>query len=560
MMGAGLDSLSGGGKYELGPRLGGGGMAEVVKAYVAGAEGFRRPVAIKRILAEHSANPDFARLFVREARITSGLRHPNIVDVLDFDRDAEGRLYLAMELVEGRDLQALLANGPLPLQVVIHITSEILAGLGYAHHLRGPDESGAVCELGLVHRDISPHNVLLSWEGHVKVSDFGIATAKVGSHATNWGGLKGKPTYMSPEQAQGQPLDARSDLFAVGLLLHEMLTGRPVFHGGQIAEVLARIISQPIPPPRSVDPNVPADIDAVTMRLLERDLSRRYATASEALEELLSCRDATNRGSQLLADVLAERFPGDAPPRPHAAKAARAVSEGAGPAVAAPPDSGGVSGPQHFPPPHPPQTLPYAPAEAAPRRRRRGWVIRLSAAAVLLAAGAIALWAGETGDANLGSALAADESDAGAAARGERDIPDALAAGSVASAREAIDGGIQARGDAATRADVDAGAGPADAGSEETAADAARSERPPRNRPDPAARPGAEQGTGRVRVAVTPWAKVYVGGELRGYAPVNLELPVGRHRVRIVNPDTGDDERVVVTVETDTIKEIERSW
>src|SRR5262249_34902529 len=156
-------------RYQLGERLGAGGMAEVFRATIFGAEGFARPVAVKRVLPGF-ASPQFASMFVEEARLASLLSHPNIVTVLDFDRDPDGRLFLAMEYVDGRDLARLAESGLLPFSAVHFVISEVLRGLGYAHEL---PNGGTV--RGLVHRDVSPHNVLLSWEGAVKVSDFGIA-------------------------------------------------------------------------------------------------------------------------------------------------------------------------------------------------------------------------------------------------------------------------------------------------------------------------------------------------------------------------------------------------
>ena len=217
----------GSGKYRLDARLGGGGMAEVFLGSTVGAEGFSRKVAIKRVLGGFSDNRAFADMFVSEAQISSRLVHPNIVSVLDFDRDAEKRLFLVMELVEGKDLDALISTGVLPFPVVVFVISEVLRGLGYAHDLPvGSDVRG------VVHRDVSPHNVLLSWEGAVKVSDFGIAKARAASEATASEFIKGKPAYMSPEQANGQRLDGRSDLFAVGVMLWEMLVGPPAVRRG----------------------------------------------------------------------------------------------------------------------------------------------------------------------------------------------------------------------------------------------------------------------------------------------------------------------------------------
>jgi serine/threonine protein kinase len=176
------------GTYQVERRLGGGGMAEVFLARRIGAEGFSRRVAIKRILPGASGNSAFASLFIGEARLSAALHHPNIVSILDFDRDPDQGLFLVMELIEGRDLAQLLDAGRLPIPTVLYIIAEVLRGLGHAH---APPVGNREAR-GLVHRDVSPHNVLLSWEGDVKVSDFGIAKAKTASNASASLMIKGK--------------------------------------------------------------------------------------------------------------------------------------------------------------------------------------------------------------------------------------------------------------------------------------------------------------------------------------------------------------------------------
>ena len=299
------------GKYRLDTRLGGGGMAEVFLGSTLGAEGFSRRVAIKRVLPGYSDNDQFAQMFVAEARISSQLVHPNIVSVLDFDRDADRRLFLVMELVEGKDLDALAHSGLLPIPVVIFVIAEVLRGLGFAHDLPvGTDMRG------VVHRDVSPHNVLLSWEGAVKVSDFGIAKAREASNATATTMVKGKPAYMSPEQANGEALDGRSDLFAVGIMLWEMLCGRPLFAGDTTQETLARVLFAPIPSPRALRPDVPLDLAAVTERLLARDRASRFSNADAAISALVGCVAHPRNGRETMIQLLAERCHGRAPVRP----------------------------------------------------------------------------------------------------------------------------------------------------------------------------------------------------------------------------------------------------
>ncbi len=302
------------GKYQIVRRLGGGGMAEVFSARLLGVEGFARPVALKRVLPGYAQDGAFASMFIQEAQLSARFHHPNVVSVVDFDRDPEHGLFLAMELVEGRDLNDLMHTGLLPIPLVIYLVAEVLRGLGYAHNLP-PDDSGV---RGVVHRDVSPHNVLLSWEGEVKVSDFGIAKARgAATSASASLMIKGKPAYMSPEQANGAKLDGRSDLFAVGVMLWEMLVGRPLFAGsGTMQEMFAALFFKQIPAPHQERAEVPEDLSAVTLRLLARPREQRYATAEDAVDALLSCAAASRSGRAELISVLAERFPGQSPRGP----------------------------------------------------------------------------------------------------------------------------------------------------------------------------------------------------------------------------------------------------
>jgi serine/threonine-protein kinase len=284
-------------RYLLGEQLGEGGMAKVFHATATGAEGFVRPVVIKRILPALSTSPDFTYLFVREARLAAKLAHPNVVSVLDFDRDDEGRLFLVMELVQGMDLARLMASGPLPESVVVFLVCEILSGLGYAHS----QPAG-----GIVHRDVSPPNVLVSWEGAVKISDFGLAW-ECDDDSTRLP-FEGKPAYMSPEQVTRGRLDGRSDLFSVGVVLWEILTGERLFRHRDRQTMIDRVLYHRIPRPSSVRPVSP-DLGAIAMRLLARDPASRYSTADKAIEALTACRAASLRGRSELVRLLAGRFP-----------------------------------------------------------------------------------------------------------------------------------------------------------------------------------------------------------------------------------------------------------
>ena len=300
------------GKYALDVCIGRGGMAEVFAARTVGAAGFSQRVAIKRIHPVHGLDARFREMFIAEARLSAHLRHGNIVRVFDFDEDEVGCLFLVMEYVDGVDLDGLLGTGLLPLPVILYVTGEILRGLAYVHEL--PFAEGG--PRGLVHRDVSPQNVLLSWDGAVQVSDFGIAKARTATQAGASILIKGTPAYMSPEQAFGIPLDGRSDVFAVGIMLWEMLCGEPLFHDpSDMRATLAAVMFGDAPPPsmRARRP-VPDDLERVAMQMLQRDREAR-SDAAAALAALTACADYPRSGREALAALLSERLPERAPRR-----------------------------------------------------------------------------------------------------------------------------------------------------------------------------------------------------------------------------------------------------
>lgn len=291
-------------RYDLVRRIGSGGMAEVYMGRMLASEGVARTVAVKLIREPFANHAPFRASLAQEARFAASLVHTNIVNVIDFDQDEHGRLFLVMEYVDGVDLWRLCAGRALPLPVAIHVATEVLRALGYAHGQ--PLGEGR----GIVHRDVSPQNVLLGWRGDVKLTDFGIAKAITTSGILS--GIKGKASYMSPEQAAQRPIDARSDLFSLGVVLWELVTGRRMFEGLHTMDVLNQIILGPIPSPSSVRP-IRADLEAVILRLLAKDRAHRYPTAREAISALLACQDAPQNGPSELAAYLAERFPKGSP-------------------------------------------------------------------------------------------------------------------------------------------------------------------------------------------------------------------------------------------------------
>jgi tetratricopeptide (TPR) repeat protein/tRNA A-37 threonylcarbamoyl transferase component Bud32 len=265
------------GRYRVLRRLGKGGMAEVFLAKTTGAEGIEKVLVVKRVLPQFARNEHFLSMFVDEAKVATRLNHPNIVQVYSFDR-VEGEFLLAMEFVDGIDLGRLSSAAKrqgekLPFGLSAYIVHEVTKGLDYAHKRR--DAVGESMEI--VHRDVSPQNVLLGYDGIVKVADFGIAKAKLVSEDD--GVIKGKFSYMSPEQAKGLPVDRRSDVYSLGVLLAELLMGRPMYPGMQGVEALEPAREGRVTFPREVDANVPEALDRIVRRALHPDPEQRFQTA-----------------------------------------------------------------------------------------------------------------------------------------------------------------------------------------------------------------------------------------------------------------------------------------
>jgi hypothetical protein len=275
------------GPYLVYERLGAGGMATVHRAIKTGIEGFQRPVALKRLLSQYAGDQDFVRSFVREARLASKLTHPNIAQTFDLGR-VDLTYYIAMELVDGVDLRSVLKHiaysvGPMPVPLVLALGVQLCDALDYAHNVK--DETGR--PLGLVHRDVSPSNLLLGRDGVLKVIDFGVAKASTNTHYTASGILKGKFSYMAPESLDGHT-DARSDLFAVGVILHELLTARPLFRGESDFDTLEQVKRLPSPAPSVSNPNVPREVDQVVLTALQKNPTQRWQTAAQLRNALAS--------------------------------------------------------------------------------------------------------------------------------------------------------------------------------------------------------------------------------------------------------------------------------
>ena len=273
------------GRYNIVRRVADGGMAEIFLATQLGREGFQKPVILKRIHSTIYADPQFRNMFIDEAHISMSLAHSNIAQVLDLGV-AQGRYFLVLELVDGWDLgrvmqRAITAGTPLPRELGLYIAADVCRALAYAH-----SKTDGTRPLGIVHRDISPHNVLLSEQGEIKLTDFGIAKAMNKREQTGTGVVKGKVAFMSPEQAMGKPIDQRSDLFSLGTVLYLLMVhGRP-FEGPTDLETLLRVQKGDFTPPEAVAPDLEPEVAAIINRALKHDVVERYQSADEMLADI----------------------------------------------------------------------------------------------------------------------------------------------------------------------------------------------------------------------------------------------------------------------------------
>ena len=298
------------GKYVLLDRLAVGGMAEIFLARQEGVEGFEKTVVIKRIRPHLSKRKSFVTMFLDEARLAAQLNHPNIVQIHELGQ-LDDSYFIAMEYVFGRDMARIIPKAEkmgiaFPTVYALKIAAEVCEGLHYAH--QRTDAWGN--PLHIVHRDVTPENVFVSFDGTVKILDFGIAKARGQSGETSVGEIKGKLSYLSPEQALGKSLDCRSDIFSLGVVLYEWLTGLRLFTGDSEAAVLRSISEGKIYGPSYFKPDIPPEVEAVVMRALEKDRDRRYASAwdmQQDLEALLSESDF-RPSSMHLANFLKQLF------------------------------------------------------------------------------------------------------------------------------------------------------------------------------------------------------------------------------------------------------------
>jgi serine/threonine protein kinase len=298
------------GKYLLTKRIAVGGMAELFLAKMIGIKGFEKTLAVKKILPEFGEDEEFVELFVDEAKISVQLQHANIVQVFDFG-EIDNSYYIAMEFVDGPNLKNLLKRclkkkGNFPVEITIHIVLQVLKALDYAQRVTIGDKM-----LNLVHRDVSPQNVLISREGETKITDFGIAKATIKASKTQPGKIQGKFSYMSPEQSTGGEIDHRSDIFSLGIIFFEMLTGFKLYSGDDTTTKWARVREAKIPAPSQYNAGITRELETIVMKMLAKDPRQRYQNAAEIIKELTDYLypSSTEAIAASLASLVKELFP-----------------------------------------------------------------------------------------------------------------------------------------------------------------------------------------------------------------------------------------------------------
>ncbi|HSD90764.1 MAG TPA: serine/threonine-protein kinase, partial [Kofleriaceae bacterium] len=298
------------GRYQVLKQLASGSIADVLLARASGLEGFARHVVLKRIKPELAKEDKFANAFLEEARIAASLNHQNIVQVHDIG-EQDGTYFFAMEYVHGEDVRTIIAKvrergEAVPLEIAVAIIMAAASGLHHAHE----KVSTTGEKLNIVHRDVAPSNILVGYDGSVKLVDFGLAKAAQRSTTTAAGTVKGKSSYMSPEQCKGEPVDRRSDTFGLGIVLFELVTAQRLFKGPTEYATMAAVVDGEIPPPSRIRADVPPALDAIILRALSRKPAERYQTAESfrAAVEAFAVEYQLRTSNKALADYLIRLF------------------------------------------------------------------------------------------------------------------------------------------------------------------------------------------------------------------------------------------------------------
>jgi len=565
------------GSYRILRRLARGGMAEVYLAVKGGPGGVEKVVVLKRILPELSEVDEFVRVFLDEARIAARLDHPNIAHIYDLG-ESQSQYYLAMEYLPGDDLASVIQQcqraGKLPpIEFAAEVVAAACAGLHFAHTL--VDASGR--PLNVVHRDVSPSNVVVTYLGEVKVIDFGIARAESNLVRTGAGKPKGKTLYMSPEQASGKPMDRRSDVFSIGIVLHELLTTKRLFRRPTEEETTQAVLSGPLDAPSALRPEVPPELDQICMKALARPIHERYQSAEALGADLVSFLTARRcaRGPAAIADFMGALFP------PERKLKKIRVGQGGVPdggADRTPTIAPGYEGltplrtePHVVPlpppaaepavPPPPPPAAAAAPPVAA--RAPRAWTRWIAAASVvgLSAAGfAIgALWSRREEAPPPPEWMEVAVAPPAAEAPPPLPVAELKLIGLPAGVTVAIDGQpvkdpeSELYLEAGSHQVVVAGAGFTGNATVELAAGEKRTLQMMTGH-----QPGQPAPKGYVEVFCEPWCEIEVDGRKTGRtSPAKLGLSPGVHRLRCINPPLGMAKDQDVVVEVDASRRVE---
>jgi serine/threonine protein kinase len=564
------------GKYQLLAVLGRGGMADVFLALSRGPMGFNKLVVVKRLRSALSDDRSFRNMFLDEARIAARLNHPNVVHTHEVG-EVDGNYFIAMEYLEGQSLNKIIrrlskSGEFLPASVCARIVSDALAGLQYAHELKDFDGT----PLHIVHRDVSPHNVFVTYEGSVKMVDFGIAKAALSSVQTEVGVLKGKVAYMSPEQAAGGDIDARADVFAMGIVLWELVAQKRLMTGDSAAATLHRLLTSPIPKVTSERPDVPRELEAIIEKALEKEAKRRFPSAlamRDALESFIvhegvtvrqeeigrelggmfeGVREAVQKQVQIHMEGITEiplhddeREEDDRSRRGASSRLPMlGVSGGSG--------SGVVSAFSTPAQDSSTPAAPRAPAEAA--AGKRGVALWLLMAALV---GGVAVIAFSMGRGNRAAAPAEDSIDFAAAASSPASAsPTSQPAAAAAAARPSVAEPSTVGADVAVAAAVDTASPPArrPTGSRQIPSPTPRhstSSNPSGAAAGPAAVTPSDEasGEGFLNLDTYPWTQVSENGKSLGTTPlVRVALSPGTHTLTLENPEQGLKQSYAVTI------------
>jgi serine/threonine-protein kinase len=495
------------GQYTLIRPIAIGGMAEVWLAKLEGVQGFEKKVALKRMTASLAENPQFVAMFLDEARLMAGLTHPNICQVFELGERDES-FYVAMEFIAGQTVHNVMRTTvrkqlKLPLELAVKICRDAADALSYAH--TKCDENGM--PLHIIHRDVSPQNLMVTYEGVVKLLDFGIAKAATRTTATEVGQLKGKLSYMPPEQARGEDIDPRADQFALGVTLFEMVTHTRLYRAMKEMDLFREVATgtEPYPLAHERDPAVPEELSAIIQKMMARDREQRFATMAEArdrLTQFLQSISTSLPSNEAMAHYMRLVFPPEDREKDQ------------GPLLATPHRQSGSFGP--------------VPAPPAVDVDLEGLTARPSSKkAVIAAVAAVGVLA-------LGGTLYA-------ASRSPADTVMA-APPVVASPKDSVTAGAV---DAGPARDV---VEPPPVIDESDAALAIAPAPADDDKPKQKPKPVVPREKGKLSLQTTPWSNVYFGGKNLGETPlVNVELPAGRHRLKLVN----DEKKLSTTIEVE---------